>query len=88
MPAMDRSPVVPRLVVQMRANDVRGVPNTQRTLREALGISQPRVSEVLHIAISRGLVAGSDRLYDGGRCYVLTPEGDRYAAEQMQGAGP
>ena len=85
---IDRSPVIPRLVVQMRANNIGGTPNTQRTLREALGISQPRVSEILHIAISRGLVAGSDRLYDGGRCYVLTPEGDRYAAEQMQGAGP
>lgn len=88
MPAIDRSPVVPRLVVQMRANNVRGIPNTQRILMKDLGVSQPRVSEVLHIAISRGLVAESDHLYDGGRCYVLTPEGDRSAAEQMQGAGP
>ena len=87
MPAIDRSPVVPRLVVQMRANNVRGVPNTQRALMQDLGISQPRVSEVLHMAISRGLVAGSDHLYEGSRCYVLTSEGDRFAAEQLRGAG-
>jgi Mn-dependent DtxR family transcriptional regulator len=72
----------------MRANLARGVPNTQDILRRDLCVSQPRVSEIIREAISRGYVTGADVIYGGSRCYLLTTEGKRYADEQTQGAGP
>lgn len=93
MPAVDRTPAVPRLCVQMRSNAAKGVPNTQERLASDLGVGVKRVRVIIAAAVERGLVARAGGLAPGRTKrgvwhYELTRNGRVYADEQLQGAGP
>ena len=85
-----RTPVVPRLMTLMAADEAKGMPTTQDSIAQGLGVSQARVSEIVQRAALLGYITyGGDVGRNAGRrvtVYQLTASGREYA--ERQEAGP